>query len=402
METVAPDTILIVDDEADAIENCRRILTRHRYHCVGEADSNRALAIIERERPQVLLTDLRMPGLDGIGLLKAAKGIDPTIKVVLLTAYASIQTAVASMRHGAFDYLAKPFTGEELRTVVQRALSREEDDASDREGVRCPPSRSLTDRAVPVHEGVLIGNSAATQAMRDVVERVAVTDAMLLISGEAGTGKEYLARTIHRRSARQLKPFVPVDCLSGDDAAFEAQLFGAACSDGSQPGLLESAQGGTLLLNEVGGLSPRLQAKVARALKERRGRRVGEEGYYDVDVRVIGASTQDLPSLCSRGLFRDDLYRQLSIVPIALHPLRERVDDIDVVAHWFLRGYQVGGADHQSQWQEFTPRARRRLRRYPWPGNLRELQSVVDHAVVLADGSLIDLPHLPDRVRATR
>jgi two-component system response regulator AtoC len=402
METTAADKILIVDDEPDAIENCRRILSRHRYHCVVEADSHRALAVIERERPQVLLTDLRMPGLDGIGLLKAAKLIDPTIKVVLLTAYASIQTAVASMRHGAFDYLAKPFTGQELRTVVQRALGQEDDDASARAGVSFSPVNGLTESVTTAQEGVLIGNSAATQTVREVVERVAVTEASLLISGEAGTGKEYLARTIHARSARQSKPFVSVGCIADDESVLETQLFGAALSAGSQPGLLELAQGGTLFLDEVGGLGSRLQAKVARALKERRGRRVGEERFYDLDLRVIAASTQDLQRLCGRGEFREDLYWQLNVVPIVLHPLRERVEDIDVLAHWFLRACQARGTDDQLMWQDFTPRARRRLRHYPWPGNLRELRSVIEHAAVFADGSLIDLTHLPDRLRTAR
>ncbi|MDO9119089.1 MAG: sigma-54 dependent transcriptional regulator [Nitrospira sp.] len=402
MEIVAPEKILIVDDEPDAIENCRRILSRHRYHCVVEADSNRALAVIERERPQVLLTDLRMPGLDGIGLLKAAKLIDPAIKVVLLTAYASIQTAVASMRHGAFDYLAKPFTGQELRTVVQRALNREGESGRACLDMPLAPAANLAGSHVPAYEGVLIGNSTATQLVREVVERVAATDAALLISGEAGTGKEYLARTIHARSVRQSKPFVSVGCIAGDESTLEAELFGATLSTGQQPGLLETAHGGTLFLDEVGGLSLRLQAKVARVLKERRGRRLGQEGYYDVDLRVIAASTQDVTFLCGRGTFREDLYWQLSVVPILLHPLRERVDDIDVLAHWVLKTCQAGGTDDQLMWQNFTPRARRRLRHYPWPGNLRELRSVIEHAAVLADRSLIDLTHLPDRLRTAR
>ncbi|SPP66050.1 sigma-54-dependent transcriptional regulator [Nitrospira lenta] len=402
METLTPDKILIVDDEPEAIENCRRILSRHRYQCVGEADSNRALAVIERERPQVLLTDLRMPGLDGIGLLQAAKRIDPAITVVLLTAYASIQTAVASMRHGAFDYLAKPFTGQELRTVVQRALGQERGVASVRAEVSRAPVTGLMERGTAAQEGVLIGNSAATQMVRDVVERVAATEAALLISGEAGTGKEYLARTIHARCVRRSKPFVSVGCIAGDDATLDAQVFGVAGSSGSQPGLLEMARGGTLYLNEVGGLSPRLQAKIARALKECRGRRVGEERYYDLDLRVMAASTQDLQACCDRREFREDLYWHLNVVPVLLRPLRERVDDIDALAHWILRTCQVGHRDDHLMWQNFTPRARRRLRHYPWPGNLRELWSVIEHAAVLADGSLIDLTHLPDRLRTAR
>lgn len=395
---MASDKILIVDDEPDAIENCRRILSRHQYQCVAEVDSNRALAVIERERPQVLLTDLRMPGLDGIGLLTAAKRIHPSIKVVLLTAYASIQTAVASMRHGACDYLAKPFTGQELRTVVQRALNREGEGSGACLDMPLVPTTRLPGSDALAYEGGVIGNSIATQMVREVVERVAATDAALLISGEAGTGKEYLARTIHARSARSAQPLISVDCMTGDESALDAQLFGA----GSQPGLLEAAHGGTLFLDEVCGLSLRLQAKVARVLKERRGRRLGEEGYYDVDLRVIGASTQDMACLCGRGTFREDFYWQLNVVPILLRPLRERVDDIEVLAHWVLRTCQVTRADIQLVWQDFTPRARRRLRHYPWPGNLRELRSVIEHAAVLADGSFIDLVHLPDRLRTAR
>lgn len=400
--TMVVEKILIVDDEPEAIENCRRILSLHRYECVAEADARRALDVIERERPQVLLTDIRMPGLDGIELLKAAKRIDPAIKVVLVTAYASLQTAVESMRFGAFDYLAKPFTGQELRTVVQRAMGQDDVGLSVRAGVSLSPVSSLRERVTAGQEGVLNGNSAATQRMREFVERVAASEASLLISGETGTGKEYLARAIHARSARQSKPFMMLDCITGDESAFDAQLFGAELVAGSQPGLLESAQGGTLFLNEIGGLSPRLQAKVSRALKERRGRRVGEERFYDLDVRVIAASTQDLQCLCERGEFREDLYWHLNVVPIMLPPLRERVEDIDVLAHWFLRACQVRRTDDQLLWQDFTPRARRRLRHYPWPGNLRELQSVIEYAAVLAGGSLIDLTHLPDRLRTAR
>lgn len=397
------EKILIVDDEPEAIENCRRILTRYRYECVAEADAHRALAAIERERPQVLLTDLRMPGLDGIGLLKAAKRIDPTIKVVLLTAYASIQTAVASMRHGAFDYLAKPFTGQQLRAVVRRALGEESDDSSEPETLPVPQGQFGGKPAAGTHDGMLIGNSAATQAVREIIERVAATEATLLIAGESGTGKEYVARTIHARSLRRAKPFVPVDCAIGDETAVDVMLFGVepATGDGAagvRPGLLESAHGGTLFLDDVDGLSPRLQAKVVRALKERRSRRVGSSGFFDVDVRVMAASDQDLQLLCSQGKFRSDLYGHLNVVPVALIPLRERVEDIDPLADWFVRTFFERKRGRRSLPPDFTPRARALLRRYVWRGNVRELRNVIERAAVLADGSSIDLAHLPDRL----
>ncbi|BFU95192.1 MAG: Acetoacetate metabolism regulatory protein AtoC [Nitrospira sp.] len=393
---------MIVDDEPDAIENCRRILSRCRYDCVVEADPNRALAAIERERPQVLLTDLRMPGLDGIGLLKAAKQIDPTIKVVLLTAYASVQTAVDSMRHGAFDYLAKPFTGRELRTVVRRALG----EGADESGKHEDTSLLQAENAISVQEGALIGNSAPTKIVRELIERVAATEAAVLISGESGTGKEYVARTIHAGSVRRLKSFVPVDCLASDEAALERQLFGAeaaaADSDaGSQPGLFELAHGGSLFLDEVDGLSPRLQAKVARALKERRGRRVGGSRFFNIDVRVMAASTQHLQRLCGSGEFREDLYWHLNVVPIELRPLRERVEDIEALAQWFLQTFPSRKPDRQRLPSGFTPRARMLLLRYPWPGNVRELRNAVERAAVIADGSPVDLIHLPDRLASS-
>jgi|CXWL01.1.fsa_nt_gi two-component system response regulator AtoC len=402
----APDKILIVDDEPDALENCRRILSGHRYDCLLETDPNQALAAIERERPKVLLTDVRMPGLDGIGLLKAAKRIDPAIQVVLLTAYASIKTAVASMRHGAFDYLTKPFTGEELRAVIRRALGEESDDSTAYEGESASPSTGKAKRATARNEEeVLLGISAAMQAVRELIERVAATEATVLICGEHGTGKECAARTIHARSARQSKPFVAVDCLTSDESALEVQLFGTQQSAsrvgvGSQSGLLELAHGGTLFLDEVGGLSLQLQSKLLRALKERRGRRVGGNRFVEIDTRVIAGSPQDLPRACSRGEFRDDFYQYLNIVPIVLPPLRDRVEDIEALAQSYLQT-SLRERGRRPLQAGFTSEALALLRRYAWPGNVRELQNIIERAVVLADGPLIDLTHLPDRLRSS-
>ena len=401
----APDKILIVDDEPDALENCRRILSGHQYDCLVETDPSQALAAIEREHPKVLLTDFRMPGLDGIGLLKAAKRIDPAIQVVLLTAYASIQTAVASMRHGAFDYLTKPFTGKELRTVIRRALGEESDDSTEYEGESASLlSTGKAGRATARHaEEALAGISAAMQAVRELIERVAATEATVLIFGEQGTDKECVARTIHARSARQSKPFVPVDCLTSDESALEVQLFGTPPSasrvgGGSQPGLMELGHGGTLFLDEVGGLSLQLQAKLLRALKERRGRRVGGNRFVEIDTRVIAGSSQDLQRACSLGEFRDDFYQYLNIVPIVLPPLRDRVEDIETLARSYLQTTlrERGRLPPQAG---FTSDALALLCRYAWPGNVCELRNVIERAVVLADSSLIDLTHLPDRLR---
>lgn len=391
------DKILIVDDEPEALENCRRILAGPQYECLLEPDPQRALDAIEREHPKVLLTDLRMPGLDGIALLKAAKRIDPAITVVLVTAYASIQTAVASMRHGAFDYLAKPFTGKELRSVIRRALAGDAGDATAPEPRT--PRRSSTTGGPSVAEPALSGQSSVIRAVRAVIERVAETEAAVLLSGESGTGKESIARVVHAGSPRRAQRFVPVDCLASDEALVELELFGTDPSPSARTGLLESAHGGTLFLDEVGGLSIRLQAKVLRALKERRGRRANAASSYQVDARIIAASTQDLRRACQTGEFRDDLYQYLSVVPIAVPSLRQRPEDIELLTRLFLEPFLLRKHRRLPVSFGFTPDALAKLCRYPWPGNVQELQLVVERAAVLADAPVIDSSFLPDTIQ---
>lgn len=396
------EKILIVDDEPEAIENCRRILSRHRYECVAEADAHRALEIIERERPQVLLTDIRMPGLDGIELLKAAKRIDPAIKVVLVTAYASLQTAVASMRFGAFDYLAKPFTGKELHGVIRRALGEDSVQVNEAERPTPPPASRVGE--IIAAEPVLAGESASICAVRGVIERIAHTEAAVWLLGESGTGKERMARVIHAGSLRRSKHFVSVDCQASDEALVEWELFGGLASQsvrggGARAGLLESADGGTLFLDEVEALSVRLQAKLLRVLKERRGRR-GNGTFYPLDVRVVAASTNDLRKACHAGEFRDDLYQYLSIVPIVVPPLRQRVEDIDLLSRRFMEPLWLRKNRMLPPVFGFTSDALAQLSEYSWPGNVHELQRVAESAVVLADRPVIDRSYLPDNIQA--
>lgn len=395
------EKILIVDDEPEAIENCRRILSLHRYECVAEVDPRRAVEVIERERPQVLLTDIRMPGLDGIELLKAAKRIDPAIKVVLVTAYASLQTAVESMRFGAFDYLAKPFTGKELRGVIRRALGGEPVPANEAEQPVPPPVSRIGE--IVAAEPVLAGESSSICAVRGVIERIANTEAAVWLLGERGTGKERMARVIHAGSHRRSKPFVSIDCQASDEALVEWELFGGLASQsvrggGDRMGLLESVDGGTLFLDEVESLSLRLQAKLLRVLKERQGRR-GTGDYYPLDVRVVSASTRDLRKACHAGEFRDDLYQYLSIVPILVSPLRQRMEDINSLSRRFMDPLWLRKHRTLPPVFGFTPEALARLRGYAWPGNVHELQRIVERAVVLAGGPVIDSSYLPDNIR---
>ena len=395
------EKILIVDDEPEAIENCRRILSRHRYECMAEADAHRALEIIEREQPQVLLTDIRMPGLDGIELLKAAKRIHPAIKVVLVTAYASLQTAVESMRFGAFDYLAKPFTGKELRGVIRRALGEDSIHVNEEEPATAPPASRVSE--IVAAEPVLAGESPSICAVRGVIERIAQTEAAVWLLGESGTGKERMARVIHAGSLRRSKHFVAVDCQASDEALVEWELFGGLASQsvrggGDRAGLLESADGGTLFLDEVEALSVRLQAKLLRVLKERRGRR-GNGTFYPLDVRVVASSTRDLRKACHAGEFREDLYQYLSIVPIMVPPLRQRVEDIDLLSRRFMEPLWLRKHRTLPPVFGFTPDALARLSEYSWPGNVHELQRVAARAVVLADGPVIDRSYLPDNIQ---
>lgn len=396
--------ILIVDDEEDALENCRRILSRVPYDCVAASDPGQALELIERERPGLVLTDLRMPKLDGIEVLAAAKRIDPGVQVVLLTAHATIETAVTSMRYGAFDYITKPFTGAELVQVVRRAF---ESDCS-AAAVAPPPPLPSSRKASPGGQedaARIVGTSAAMRAVVALARKVAPTDSNVLVYGESGTGKELFARSIHQASLRADRPFLPVDCVSLHDSLLESELFGheKGAFTGAhiaKPGLFEAADGGTVFLDEVSGMSANLQARLLRVLQERQVRRVGGTRFIKVDVRVIAASNQNLEDLCARGTFREDLYYRLNVIPIALPPLRSREGDILLLANEFVRRFVQRVRPGAGTVPTIDPAAADLLMRYPWPGNVRELQNVMERAAVLVEGTTVTWAHLPERVQA--
>ncbi|MBI3356310.1 MAG: sigma-54-dependent Fis family transcriptional regulator, partial [Nitrospirae bacterium] len=305
--------VLIVDDEEEALENCRRILSRVPYECVVASDPGEALELMERERPGLVLTDLRMPKLDGIEVLAAAKRMDPAVQVVLLTAHATIETAVRSMRYGAFDYITKPFTSTELVQVVRRAF---EADALGGGSGAFLRSAAAAERSSPrLQDGAVqtIGQSTAMKQVLSLIAKVAPTDSNVLVYGESGTGKELVARSIHQASLRADRPFIPVDCVSLHDSLLESELFGHekgafTGAHSAKLGLFEAANGGTVFLDEVSGMSQNLQARLLRVLQERQVRRVGGTRFVNVDVRVIAASNQDLEELCRRRVFREDLY----------------------------------------------------------------------------------------------
>jgi DNA-binding NtrC family response regulator len=333
------------------------------------------------------LTDLKMPGMDGMELLRRARAIDPALPVILITAFATIESAVAAIKDGAFDYLPKNFTVDQLRMAVERGIRQRELELE---------NRNLREQL----QGTLgfeniIGRSPAMTKVFELVRKAARSDANILVVGDSGTGKELIARAVHANSPRAAQPFVPVDCASLPEQLLESELFGheKGAFTGAvraKPGLMEVAHRGTLFLDEIGELPLALQAKLLRTLQERQLRRVGGTAQIDVDVRVVSATNRDLRDAATRGQFREELYYRVNVIAIQLPPLRERAGDVKLLALAFLKRY--GG----QRVTGFDDTALQALEAYAWPGNVRELQNVVERACALADGDRVTHRDLPD------
>ncbi len=386
-------TILVVDDEEDMLENCTRILTKLGYEVITEQKPASALARVGRGHLDLILTDLRMPEMDGLELLRAIRRVDVEVPVILMTAFATIETAVEAIKEGAFDYVTKPFSAEQLRVVIERALAQ----------------RRLTEENERLREELggatgfenIIGRSNSMLRVFDLVRKVAKSEASVLIIGESGTGKEVIARSIHGNSRRALAPFIPVDCASLPENLLESELFGHekgafTGAHASRPGLFEFAHGGTVFLDEIGDLTVNLQAKLLRVLQERQVRRVGGNRLVDVDVRVISATNKNLEEAVTKGGFREDLYFRLNVISIALPPLRERRGDVPLLVHHFLPRY---AKESGKEVTGVSPEALELLEAYSWPGNVRELQNVLERAVVLSTGSTLRPKDLPEQIR---
>ena len=381
--------ILIVDDEPDMLENCSRILSRQGYACLTAENGRAALAILERERPDLLLTDLKMPEMDGMALLRHAHEVDPALPVIMITGFASIESAVAAVREGAFDYLPKSFSVDQLRVAVERALRHRGLQIENR-NLRQQLQQTLGLENV-------VGRSPAMTQVFELVKKAARSEANILVLGESGTGKELIARAIHANSPRASGPFVPVDCASLPEQLLESELFGheKGAFTGAvrtKTGLVEAAHRGTLFLDEIGDLPASLQVKLLRALQERQIRRVGGTGLVDVDVRVVSATNRNLAEAIAKGQFREELYYRINVIAIRLPALRERAGDVRLLAHTFLKRY---GQERVTGLDEAAAEA---LDRYPWPGNVRELQNVIERACALADGPKVTVKDLPEHV----
>jgi nitrogen regulation protein NR(I) len=393
--------ILVVDDEP----NLRRVLSaqleRDGYDVHTAEDGEQALGILKEHHIDLVITDLRMPRLDGMELLRRTQKMDADLPVVMITAHGTVDNAVEALKTGAFDYLTKPFDQVEVRTIVAKALKTRDLSATE---------ASHPFHEIPVEGGPeagarygIIGQSSSILDLYAVLDRVADTPTTVLITGESGTGKELVARALHESSSRRDKPFIKVNCAAIPKDLMESELFGYergafTGAVGSKPGRFELASGGTLFLDEIGSIPVEMQVKLLRALQESEFERVGGVRTIRVDVRLIAATNSDLKKEIALGSFREDLYYRLNVVPIRLPSLRERASDIPLLVMHFIRKFNTR---LKKNIDGVEPDALARLTSYPWPGNIRELENVVERAVLFCDGSELHLSDLPPEVRGS-
>jgi DNA-binding NtrC family response regulator len=368
--------ILIVDDQEMMRDSLAATLAREGHEIVAAGDGPAAIARLEASRFDLLITDLKMPRMTGIELLTEARKLRPEMPVVMMTAFATVQTAVEAMRLGAYDYIQKPFDGDEIKILIDRTLEHS------RLKLENQALRTMAEVSSPKP---LVGASPIMEEVKKKIELVARSNATVLIRGESGTGKEVVARTIHTASERRDRPILAVNCAALSENLLESELFGHekgafTGADRLRRGRFELADGGTLLLDEISEIAPGLQAKLLRVLQESQFERVGSSLTQNVDVRVIATTNRNLEEEVAAGKFRQDLYYRLNVVPIELPALRHRVEDISDLARHFL--HLVAKRDKDA-FRHIESEALRVLQRYSWPGNVRELQNIIERAIVL-------------------
>jgi len=379
---------LIVEDKDSLRTMLRHALEAHGYSVAEVRDEPEAIRALRESRPMVVLSDLRLPHGDGLGVLRAAKELDPDIAVIVMTAYGGIEDAVAAMKEGALDFLAKPVDPDHLILLVGRAVDRR----------RMATENLLLKEELAVRRGLplIVGQDASLQAVIAGLQRAATTDTTVLLQGESGTGKELFARALHAYSARADGPFVAINCAAIPETLLETELFGheKGAFTGAvarKPGKFEIAHRGTIFLDEIGDLPLGLQAKILRATEERRFERVGGTTELRVDVRLVAATNKNLKAAVASRQFREDLFFRLSVFPIVIPPLRERLEDIPRLANYFIDRFCK---DLKKPSLTLSAPAERMLRDYGWPGNVRELQNCIERAVILCEGRDILPRHL--------
>jgi two-component system, NtrC family, response regulator PilR len=395
-EPAVRSRILVVDDEPSMREMLRIVLRRDGYDVVIAQNGNDGLDRLRTEPFDLLLSDIRMPDISGVEVLRAAKQINPEILAFMMTAFASTETAVEAMRLGALDYFTKPFSMDELRLKIRQHL----------ETKRLKQENLLLKRALNSrHEfSSILGRSDAMQVMFSIIQTVANTTSTVLVSGESGTGKELVARAIHFNSLRRDRPFVAVNCGAVPETLLESELFGhvrGAFTDAhmNKKGLMEVAEGGTIFLDEIGEMATSMQVKLLRVIQDRRFRRLGGTDEVQADVRIIAATNQDLPKMVADGRFREDLYYRLNVLSIQVPPLRDRTEDIPLLATHFLEQF---AAQMGKPIKTISAAALQLLQEHEWRGNVRELQNAMERAVALERTEAILPESLPDDVRQGR
>lgn len=380
--------ILVVDDEQGMRELLEIMLAREGYIVVTAADATKALQRCRKEVFDLIITDLKMPNIDGLAFLKEAKKISPGSMVILITAYASAETALAAMKEGVYDYLEKDFALDDLKRVIRNALAAK--------GEKQDDLLFLKEVGDQVHFGEMIGKSSEILKIYATIRKIAQTPTNVLILGESGTGKELVAKAIHENSPRNGLPFVVINCGGIPENLLESELFGyckgaftGAYSD--KQGLFESARGGTIFLDEIAELSTFLQVKLLRVVQEKTFRRIGGSDDISVDVRIISATNKNLVEMVKSGRFREDLYYRLNVIPFFLPPLRERKEDIPILTKYFIEKYSRElGKDVKT----ISAYAMELLLEYPFPGNIRELKNIIERSVALETSNII----LPDNL----
>jgi two-component system response regulator AtoC len=384
--------ILIVDDEPSIRKVLQAHLKRFGYEVEAAADGAEALAMLEDDLFHLVVTDLKMPGVDGMAVLSWVAENQPGLPVIMITAHGTVDTAVEAIKRGAFDYVNKPFDKDELHGVIQKALRTEE--RNTRRLQAEPPGVALPEATGRFG---LIGRTPSIRDLFALIEKVAPSPTTVMITGESGTGKELVARALHDNSERRNGPFIEINCGAIPENLFEAELFGYekgafTGAVAAKPGRFELAQGGTLFLDEVGELPRDMQVKILRALQERRIDRVGGVRPIDIDVRLVAATNVDLQKAVAGGTFREDLYYRLNVIPMKLSPLRDRREDVPLLVEHFLRRFNQRLAKTVAR---VAPEAMAALLEHPWPGNVRELENLMERTVLLADGDTIRLEDLP-------
>ena len=384
----APARILIVEDKDSLRAMLRHALERQGHAVVEAHDQPGAVRILQEEQPSLVLSDLRLPDGDGLAVLRASKDIDAEVPVIVMTAYGSIEDAVRAMKEGAMDFLAKPVDPDHLLLLVHRALEQR----------RLTTENLLMKEELAVRRGApqIVGDDASLRKVFAALQRAAATDTTVLIEGESGTGKELFARSLHALSERATMPFVAINCAAIPETLLETELFGYekgafTGAAARKPGKFEMAHHGTLFLDEIGDLPLSLQAKILRALEEKRFERVGGTASVQVDVRLVAATNRGLRAQVAAKRFREDLFFRLSVFPITVPPLRERKGDIARLARYFVDRFC---RDLKKKALVLSPEAQEHLESYHWPGNVRELQNCIERAMILADGDVILPRHL--------